>query len=644
MRNFTISLLSLLFLFSGTLTAQSVLQKTTKKVRLTEAPMTKTLYTGFEPAPAAAVEHNVYNPGPEKIDQEIPLGRTLYDLQSNSTNCNRISMTPAARVAAVWTQGLDEADGAYPDRGTGYNTRINSEWSPMPEARLESVRTGWGNHVFTASGKEVVVAHSSASELWITSRDDAMSEWTESTIPSAVPSGSLWPRAAVGGADGESIHVIAITTPVALAGTPYQDVDGHILYHRSTDGGATWDIVDLEIEGLGSAYTFASDADSYYIDARDNVVAFAVFNGFDDLLMFKSVDNGDTWEKTIVNDFPLDLYQTNDGYVYEDLPPFDEDSGQPDSLAIATNDGYGSLVVDYDGKVHIAFGEMWVQDDDTADAGTTFYPGTDGLAYWNEDYADAGIPATTILGVQDLNGNDTLDIQGDDTGLFIGNFFASLTSMPSMGVDVDGNLYITYASVVEGEVSLDADMQHYRHIYVSASTDGGETWADPIDLITPEISFEPDLVEFVEGVFPVMVRDVIDNVRLIYQQDYRPGLAIRGDEDEAADNFINFIQIPTEDFEIVKTEEFVEAATFGLQLAPNVTSDQTMASFTIEEPGAVSIHIMNAHGQVLGQLSNRQLLAGNHQEQIYLSNYPSGVYYLMLKVDNAYAVVEVIKQ
>jgi hypothetical protein len=69
-----------------------------------------------------------------------------------------------------------------------------------------------------------------------------------------------------------------------------------------------------------------------------------------------------------------------------------------------------------------------------------------------------------------------------------------------------------------------------------------------------------------------------------------------------------------------------------------------MASFTIDQPGQVNLSLMNAHGQVVSQLSNRQLPAGQQQEQIDLSNYPNGVYYLMLQVDNAYTVGEVIKQ
>ncbi|MEL7221256.1 MAG: sialidase family protein, partial [Bacteroidota bacterium] len=447
MNNFSTLLFSLLFILSGSLAAQSALQNSPKKIRMAKAPANQINYTGFEPAQAGAVEHYTPSSGTEKeIDQEIQIGRTIYDLQSNSASCNRISGTPAGRVAGVWTQGLDEAGGAYPDRGTGYNTRIDGTWGDLPEARLETVRTGWPNHVFTASGKEFVVAHTGTNLLSVLTRDNATAAWAESTIPSTAAGGLLWPRAAVGGADGESIHVIAITTPIANGGMAFEGVDGHILYHRSTDSGATWDKVDIQIDGLGSDFTVGTDADSYQIHARGNVVAFAVFNGFDDVLLFKSEDNGETWTKSIVNDFPLELYQVDDGYAYEDIPPFDEEVS-PDSLAMFTSDGFGSVVVDYTGKAHVFFGEMWVLDDDLTDGNSSYFPGTDGIAYWNEDYPGLALEPTTILGVVDQNGNDTLDIESTEA---ISLYFASLSSMPSAGVDQQGNLNVTYASVVEG--------------------------------------------------------------------------------------------------------------------------------------------------------------------------------------------------
>ncbi len=570
-----------------------------------------------------------------KVDQEIPIGTTVYDLQTNSTNCNRISARPDGRIAGVWTQGFEA--GAYPNRGTGYNTRVNFAWGDQPDERIETVRTGWPNHVFTASGGEFIVAHNSNSELHVSRRDGPMAQWTQSIIPSAVPGGSLWPRVASGGPDGESIHVIAITTPVANEGIAYEGVDGHVLYHRSLDGGATWDQVDVEIDGLGSDFTLGTDADAYYIDASGETVAFAIFNSWDDLLLFKSTDNGNTWTKTVVLDFPLERYEINSGYTIEDVPEYDEALGQPDSLAFLTSDSYGSVVLDNNGEAHVFYGNMWVSDVDLTDAGSTFFPATDGISYWNETLGT--VP--DIVGVVDQNGNDTLDIVAIAD---IATYFASISSMPSAGVDADNNLYLTYSSLIEGDVSIDDDMQHYRHVYVVASSDGGATWSDPLDLITEDVVSEPDLAAFVEGVFPTMAKDVDGKVRLIYQQDFRPGLAVRGDEDEAADNFINYIQLDVNELGVVQTEEQVDPSSFALNLAPNVTTDRTLLSYTLSNDAQVSTSLVNAHGQLVKQLSTQSLASGTYQEQIDLSTLPSGVYYIMLRADRQYTAIEVIKQ
>lgn len=598
-------------------------------------PENTVLYTGMEDIIGAPPVTIKPNNGLEKVDQEIQIGISQYDLQSNSTNCNRISARPDGRVAGTWTQGFEGV--TSPNRGTGYNTRINFAWDEIPDARIETVRTGWPNHVFTASGGEFVVAHNSDSELTVNRRSGPMEAWTQSFIPSNVPGGSLWPRAAVGGTDGQTVHVIAITTPEGNGGTAYQGVNGHVLYHRSLDGGATWDQVDVEIEGLGSEFTTGTDADSYYIDARGETVAFAVFNGFDDLLMFKSTDNGNTWTKTVVLDFPLENYVTDSGYTIEDLPEYDEILGQPDSLAIFTNDGYGSIIIDNDGGAHVFYGNMWVQDANLTDGGTTFFPATDGISYWNETIGT--VPS--IVGVVDQNMNDTLDVAA------IGNlaaYFASISSMPSAGVDADGNLYLTYSSIIEGRVSQDDDAQHYRHVYVAASSDGGATWTEPLDLITADVVQEPDLVDFVEAVFPTMARDVDGKIRLIYQQDFRPGLHVRGDMDEVSDNFIQYIQLDVNELGVVQTEEQVDASTFDLTLAPNVTTDRTLLSYNLPEDAQVSTSIVNAHGQLVKQLSTQNFAAGIYQEQIDLSTLPSGVYYVILRADRQYSAIEVIKQ
>ncbi len=199
---------------SVSLMGQAQIQK--KANHLNPKMPAKTIqYTGDEVLPQTNGTYQ--SPIVDFRDLETIVGETIYDLQSNGASCKRISMRPDGTISAVWTQGTD-AINEYPDRGTGYNARQNFAWSDAPTSRLESERIGWPNHVFTADGSEFIVSHTSNSQL-LTLRRDALNEtWSEAYIPTNIPPGLLWPRAAVGGADGQTIHVIAITTPVATDG------------------------------------------------------------------------------------------------------------------------------------------------------------------------------------------------------------------------------------------------------------------------------------------------------------------------------------------------------------------------------------------------------------------------------------------
>ena len=222
---------------------------------------------------------------------EINIGTTNYDLETNYSGCKRISEDADGNIYATWTMGF-EAPPNYPDRGTGYNRYDagNDAWGDIPLDRLEAdVRTGWPNHIITNSGTEFIVSHvftSGEYRLHTLRRETGETDWTESDMPTNTPVGVLWPRAAV---DGETVHVMAITTPTGgLGGEIYEGVNIHPLYYRSSDGGATWDVVDFIIPGLDS--TFMKNlvtADCYYIDARDGVVAIGVFSQWNDIVVFK---------------------------------------------------------------------------------------------------------------------------------------------------------------------------------------------------------------------------------------------------------------------------------------------------------------------------------------------------------------------
>ena len=87
---------------------------------------------------------------------EVEIGETIYDLQSNAAINNRFWVWDDGTMAAVWTRGM-EANGG-PWRGTAYNYFDGVAWGPWPEVRLENVRCGWPNIAAWGAG-EITVSH-----------------------------------------------------------------------------------------------------------------------------------------------------------------------------------------------------------------------------------------------------------------------------------------------------------------------------------------------------------------------------------------------------------------------------------------------------------------------------------------------------
>ncbi len=570
---------------------------------------------------------------------ETIIGQTVYDLQTNYSVCNRFSVSPDGNLMATWTQGFTAT--AYPERGTGYNLYDGSTWGAVPTERLEAnVRTGWPNHGITNSGDELIVSHVFTSpeyRLHYLRRAAGETDWTEADIPTTTPFGSLWPRMATGGADGESFHVIAVATPIANGGVAYEGVDAHLLYYRSQDGGETWDISDAIIPGLDSTKMLEiHNADSYSISAKGNTVAIGLFNQWGDIMVSKSEDNGDTWTTTVIHDFPLDKYVIDSGYTFEDLP---QDTLAPDSMAIFTSDNSGHVLVDNNGLVHAFYGEMYVQDADLTDAGWTYYPGTSGMAYWNENYGEDSI--RTIVDVIDLNGNGVLDITGIAN---IALYYVSLTGFPSAGVDADNNIYLAYTMVMETEGFFDPDdAQHYRHVYLTSSMDGGETWTEPYDAINADVIEEADFIPFIEAVFPTVNPNVGTEVEFIYQQDFKPGLITRGDMDDPANNFINYVHIPTSIFGVVDTETPVAPETLQFSAMPNPTKGEMVVEFELKNNSSVNLALYNLTGQQVAQLFHaNQLNSGLQRQQVDLSALPQGAYFLQLRTDEQVTTIKVV--
>ncbi len=428
---------------------------------------------------------------------EAVIGHTTYDNQSNASVGNRIFKNSNGNIAATWNQSFSY-DLASLDRGTGYNFFDLTSWQPIPTTRVESNRVGWPNITILPNGKEYMLVHgNSDGELQLTSRSVAgTGAWTENItqLPGPTSYSNYWPRlvSGTGGANGNTLHAISITYPIA--GGDYNGQQGALCYSRSINGGQTWNIINQVPNELNSNYYPGFDGDAYCLaQPNGNTVAYVLGGMTKDLVLMKSTDNGNTWTKTIIIQFPY--------------PFFNESVNAINAAdAVFSNDGSISAVIDNSGMVHVFYGSASVFNEDITDGSISFYYGST-LNYWNESMG-AGATPVTISSIKDENQNGQIDI------VDVAPYGIGLISHPSSAIGSDGTIYVTYSSIHD---YLNNGTYNYRHIYAVKSTDNGSTWTSAMDITPYNLN--------AENLFGSLAPQVDNNLHLVYQRDTIPGLA-----------------------------------------------------------------------------------------------------------------------
>ena len=364
-----------------------------------EAKYDKVIMSGNED-----LSHLMVNPNPHTypalpanpkstMTSEI-IGWTTYDLQTNSSNQNRIAVHDDGTISAVWTMSA-EFNNTWNDRGTGYNYFDGSSWAfsapqpPFPNPRLENTRVGWPSVIALGDGGERVITHSTQNNVLNQCSRSAIGTgtWTDANIGEFY---LIWNRSATGGLDGNTIHTIALTEPSGgtWTGSLYNGLNGAVLYFRSQDGGNNWDIDTMIIPGMDTSSFLGFSADDYCIAAKGETVVIAYFNAWGDSFIMKSTDNGDNWNKTVFLDFPVDKYAVDQGLDLDSDGILDQ---------VFSTDNSGALILDDNGDAHVFYGIMRYADDDLSDGGSTWFPLTNGLAYWNESYGPDMTPPVVHL-------------------------------------------------------------------------------------------------------------------------------------------------------------------------------------------------------------------------------------------------------
>ncbi len=558
---------------------------------------------------------------PQDEPEEAIIGKTYYDLQTNTSMQNRLYVYPDGTAAGVFTFGED-FPGFANDRGTGYNYFDGTDWGPYPTERIEDgIRCGWPAYAPFGENGEIIVTHSGNVDVGLVfnKRDEkGTGDWTQFTFQGPDGHDLLWPRMTTGGVDHSVIHLLAITTPEGNGGTPYEGLDGAILYSRSTDGGETWDIENELLDGLGSDIYASWDGDTYEIQAKGDVVAFLCGDSWRDLVLMKSTDAGSNWTKTTIWDNLYKDWEPNAGMI-------------TDTFYCA--DGAKSLAFDNNDMVHVAFGINRAISEDGV--GQSWYPGIGGIAYWNENrptfsnnkhsldpygHTDSELEDNySLIGwTQDIDNSGELDILWDNIALY----YVGLSSQPQIHVDAQNKIFIGYSSVTE---TFDDGNQTFRHLWMRTSPDLGTTWGDFHHLTANLIHI------FDENVFPAMASYSDDAVYLTWQTDDQPGLAVRGDEDPYGENFIRFMKIFKADVVGVSETADLISQNDVSQNFPNPFNETSSVIVNLKTKSDLSLEVVNITGQRVFETKSKAAFTGANVLTIDASNLTPGVYFYTVR-------------
>ncbi len=180
------------------------------------------------------------------------------------------------------------------------------------------------------------------------------------------------------------------------------------------------------------------------------------------------------WTSLVNHGFDYDAGTNNLDPALGPIGISDQDGdGIADTLD--ATDGAGSLIIDENGMVHVTYGNMSYLDDAAGDDSWSYFPGTNGLMYWNEGMGEQ--PAVMIGASQDLDGDGIAGDLDPANGQYDGGqYFTSSAGMPHMSLADNGDIYVAFSCLME---TLDQGLQNYRHIYVTRTTDKGLLLVEP---------------------------------------------------------------------------------------------------------------------------------------------------------------------
>ena len=576
---------------------------------------------------------------------------TYYDLQSNSWCSNRMYQLPTGQVGIVATMSHENNQSAS-DRGTGYNFYDGSDWGDQPEERVEgSYRTGWPTIAQWGENGEVMLSHSPI-RCWV--RETAgEGQWVEmSTLP-PYPDGypysaddASWPRVATSGDNHNIIHVIADIQHSVSS----DEVHHYQVYYRSTDAinwTCTYSPLSQDDEHIDH-YT----ADAYNITANGHNVAMIYGDDLQShVVMYKSTNDGQTWERTVIWENP---YYGCD-WATDECSIFTDTMYGPSNVAI---------VIDNNGVVHVAMNTYEYIHDEIGNTYTTYRGrAVDGIYYWNDTreapiqspdgnphhalrlwwpdpenpgYVHMDADSTKWIGFVPMHYDETGSlIEYDNDKFYIENdyfykFRSGQSGMMAFSCDPNGNLACAYSAP---NTAREDGNYYYRSIYVSYYNVAEGYWHQVEDDLMDNI-----MLMYSEGIFTISVDNTanVGEFWFGFQADEEIGLYWGSNATQTAgtQNYIHACKvIPNPEF--VNVPE-TEAQDVVYNIYPNPATDYIMVSSAMAANATITF--VNLAGQVVKSY-NQNLTLGENSVSIDLE---SGVYFCTINANGFNKTVKVV--
>ncbi len=543
--------------------------------------------TGFEELDVPFVP-GPYRPHRDDADilgERIEAGETWYDYQANGTLSKMIAVDEDGGIHVVWMNAIDQG---LADRHTYYNYIIDDEVQLDEGVEVDgSDRAGYNNMGYAPNVGAIPIFHTQiggGENYWGNIAQDfdfGNGAWEVFQNPRDNDRNFVWPHGTVD-RNGCS-HVLSRL---------YPDVEGvlDLQYARGVpNDDDEWDFDDPVIidRVKGIPYTAAAS------HVEDNVALVYVGQSFDHN---NEVNRWLSWAGGAAMCTDIFIFESEDGEEFDwdnkinatrcMRPDLDADEDSPfyvgDTLRpyLMTDACY-----DNDNNLHVVFctGSMVENPDPNAANGWLRY--NDKSCYvwhWDRDSGEIHFLADGWWTPAD-NGQ-------------IGAWRMNL-SYPSIGVDEDNNLYCAFTYFPpEGDLGAVAPngLRYINgEVYVSKSTDGGQTWSQAVN-VTETNANNAQAGEAASECWSTLAEVVNDYLHISYVLDLDPG-GIPQAEGVATLNPFMYHRVPVEE---IPSEPKVLGRDFHVGWPPEIAVDADLPvipGVPEGEPGSAPLGITNSN-------------------------------------------------